>query len=176
MRILILSDTHGFVDPRIAAMAAACDITVHAGDILDPAVLDDVRPQCGQLVAVRGNNDVPEKRPQSGHHVLRQLPEQHFLDLPGGRLAVEHGHQIWDARNYHLRLRNRHPAVRAIVYGHSHHQVCDTGERPWVLNPGAAGRIRNHGGPSCLVLHAGTRRWRVDEHRFALAPARGEAG
>ncbi|MDH3282132.1 MAG: metallophosphatase family protein [Gammaproteobacteria bacterium] len=166
MRILIISDTHGFVDPRIVTMAGTCEITVHAGDILDPAVLDELRPHSGELVAVKGNNDVPEKWPRSGHRLLQQLPEQHMLDLPGGRLAVEHGHQIWDTRNYHFRLRRRHPGVRAIVYGHSHHQVCDTAENPWVLNPGAAGRVRNHGGPSCLVLHAGKRRWRVDEHRF----------
>ncbi|MFM1890995.1 MAG: hypothetical protein RLZ44_72, partial [Pseudomonadota bacterium] len=37
---------------------------------------------------------------------------------------------------------------------------------PWVLNPGAAGRSRTFGGPSCLLLHAGARVWRVETHRF----------
>ncbi len=169
MRILIVSDTHGFVDPRIAKLAARCELTVHAGDILDPRVLEEIRPCSGALVAVKGNNDVPAKWPRSARRLLEALPEQQSVDLPGGVLAVEHGHRIWDARNYHLRLRRKHRCARAIVYGHSHHQVCDTGETPWVLNPGAAGRVRTHGGPSCLVLHAGKRRWRIDPHRFPAA-------
>lgn len=165
-RVLIISDTHGFIDPRIVEIAVGCDITVHAGDIVGPEILDQLRPLSGRVVAVRGNNDVRGKWPRSAHHVLDRLPEQQILDLPGGRLSIEHGHRIWDTKNYHWRLRRKHPAARAIVYGHSHHQVCDTAQRPWVLNPGAAGRVRTKDGPSCLILHAGPRRWRVDEHRF----------
>jgi len=33
MKVLVLSDTHGFVDPNIAELARKVDLVVHAGDI-----------------------------------------------------------------------------------------------------------------------------------------------
>jgi uncharacterized protein len=67
----------------------------------------------------------------------------------------------------HARLRAAYPSARAIVYGHSHRLVVDDALTPWVLNPGAAGRARTYGGPSCLVLEANVRSWHVEIHRFA---------
>jgi hypothetical protein len=43
---------------------------------------------------------------------------------------------------------------------------------PWVLNPGAAGRTRTYGGPSCLLLIAGETDWKVEVHRFAFLTTR----
>ena len=64
-------------------------------------------------------------------------------------------------------LRSAHPGVRAIVYGHTHKLLIDKQESPWVINPGAAGRIRNRGGPSCLVLTASPGSWDIETFRFA---------
>ena len=33
IRVAIIADTHGFIDPRIAEAVRACDVAVHAGDI-----------------------------------------------------------------------------------------------------------------------------------------------
>jgi hypothetical protein len=41
-----------------------------------------------------------------------------------------------------------------------------------VLNPGAAGRTRTYGGPSCLLLIAGETDWKVEVHRFAFLTTR----
>jgi uncharacterized protein len=87
------------------------------------------------------------------------------LPLPGGRLAVIHGHQTL-ARGRHERLRRRFPQVRALVYGHSHRLVLDQAALPWIINPGAAGGERNHGGPSCLVLVATIDDWVIETHRI----------
>ncbi|MGC9008924.1 MAG: metallophosphoesterase family protein, partial [Halothiobacillaceae bacterium] len=97
---------------------------------------------------------------------LRELPERVEIDLPGGILAVEHGHRVLPAALRHARLRERHPDARAVVYGHTHRLVIDREAEPWVLNPGAAGRIRTYGAPSCLVLNAGADQWSVDIHVF----------
>lgn len=166
-RVCILSDTHGALDPRIAALAARCDLVVHGGDVGNAAVLHLLRGERDALVAVRGNNDLPTKWPAADVAVLAALPEQAELALPGGRLVIEHGHQVNPAARRHALLRQRHPAARAVVYGHSHRLVCDLVAAPWVLNPGAAGRSRTFGGPSCLLLHAGPRVWRVEPRRFA---------
>lgn len=55
MQILILSDTHGFVDPRVAALAQICDRVVHAGDIGNLGVLRQLDTN-GSVIAVRGMN------------------------------------------------------------------------------------------------------------------------
>jgi hypothetical protein len=42
-----------------------------------------------------------------------------------------------------------------------------------VLNGGAAGKVRTHGGPSCVELTIDGERWRAELRRFPpLAPAR----
>jgi putative phosphoesterase len=165
-RVCILADTHGTLDPRVLAEAARCDLVVHGGDIGDAAVLDALRDACGEVIAVLGNNDVAAKWPALHHDTLHALPEQAHIALPGGVLAVEHGHRVNPVAARHGKLRARHPHSRAIVYGHSHQLLLDQDTSPWVLNPGAAGRARTNGGPSCLLLQAGIRQWRLTPLRF----------
>lgn len=166
MRVLIVSDTHGALDARIEALARASDLVVHAGDVGAPGVLDALAAPGPRLVAVRGNNDVAEKWPRAGQARLRELPEQAAVELPGGVLVVVHGDRFPASRR-HARLRAAFPAARAVVYGHSHRLCFDRDALPWVLNPGAAGRSRTFGGPSCLQLTATTQAWSVEALRFA---------
>lgn len=166
MRVAIVSDTHGFLDSRIAELVAACDVAVHAGDIVGAGVLAGLRPRRQRVIAVRGNNDTPDRWPRRDRKILERLPSEAVLDLPGGRLVVVHGDRIAPARRRHERLRKIYPEARAVVYGHSHHLVCDRRQSPWIINPGAAGRSRTFGGPSCLLLIAREKRWRVKVIRF----------
>lgn len=168
-RVALLSDTHGHLDPRIAEVVRGCDVAVHAGDIGGLAVLRALRPRAGRVVAVRGNNDRPRQWPVADRAALDGLPEEALLDLPGGAVVVVHGDRVVPAEERHDRLRRRYAAARAVVYGHSHRLVCDCDDVPWVLNPGAAGRARTFGGPSCLVLDARRGAWHVHVLRF---PAR----
>ena len=166
--VVLLSDTHGVLDPRIAALAAECDYAVHGGDIGNAAVLEALKPKKGRVIAVRGNNDIAAKWPVSEHDILRHLPERDFLDLPGGLLAVDHGHKAAPVKRRHSILRNRYPQARAVVYGHSHRMTLDRDEVPWILNPGAAGRARTYGGPSCILLTAGPSDWVLEAKRFPV--------
>ena len=172
LQVALLSDTHGVLDARIAARVADCDYAVHAGDIGNSAVLNALRPRTCQVIAVRGNNDIPAKWPRDDRLLLQTLPETARLELPGGSLAVVHGHRAGSVRDRHERLRRQFPHARAIIYGHSHRLVCDQDAPIWVLNPGAAGHARTYGGPSCLILHVATRRWRVETLRFTSNKAR----
>jgi len=159
----IISDTHGAIEGAILALMQQCDVIVHAGDILDPDILRRATPKSGHIIAVRGNNDTPDQWPLGTAHLLQSLPEMARLKLPGGLLVVEHGHRVNPAHQRHEKLRIRHPEARAIVYGHTHHRSIDTDHDIWVLNPGAAGKVRAYGGASCLVLHASHERWWVEE-------------
>ncbi len=162
VRIGILSDTHGWIDPDIQSVLAGADCIVHAGDIMGAPVLQTLEGLARQkrVLAVAGNNDIGGK--DSNGDALPTVAE---VQLPGGQLVVTHGDQF-GAMPGHERLRETWPDARAIVYGHTHRLVCDRDARPWVLNPGAAGRIRVHDGPSCLVLTIDKEAWTVDTHQF----------
>ena len=158
----IISDTHGSIERHILQALERCDVVVHAGDILDPDVLRQITPQSGHVLAVRGNNDTPEQWPAGTRHLLDALPEILQLPLPGGLLVVEHGHRVYPAHERHRKLRLKHPNARAIVYGHTHWRALDQDDPIWVLNPGAAGRVRAHGGAGCLILRATANEWTVN--------------
>jgi len=166
LRVVILSDTHGELDARIAREAADSDLVVHAGDVGNRGVLDALEPRGGTVVAVRGNNDVREKWQTSEWAYLESLPWEARLDLPGGELVVVHGHGYgYPGRNHH-RMRRDYPDARLVVYGHSHLECSDRSDTPWVLNPGAAGRVRTHGGPSYTLLLASESHWEMETRRL----------
>jgi putative phosphoesterase len=171
LRVLLLADTHGILDTRIGAIARECDVVVHTGDVGNATVLDMLRAGGAQVFAVRGNNDVPSKWPRDDRRVLDDLEETARIDLPGGVLIATHGDRYAPSTR-HARLRAAFPEARAIVYGHSHRIVVDDEASPWILNPGAAGRARTYGGPSCLMLEASPRAWRIEALRFERMIAR----
>ena len=165
MRVLIVSDTHGAVDARIVALARDCALVLHAGDVGSSDVVDALASPDRPVLAVRGNNDVTAKWSSAQHARLDALPLAREVDLPGGRVVVVHG-DAYAPRTRHAMLRRDHGDARAVVYGHSHRLLVDDAQTPWVLNPGAAGKARTNGGPSCLVLDAGGDAWRVEALRF----------
>ncbi len=167
-RVGLLSDTHGRLDQRVRRALEGCRLVIHAGDVGSAAVLDALRSDGVDLVAVRGNNDVPAKW-DGDRDALRRLPAAHAVSLPGGELVVVHGDRVLPARERHARLRARYPEARVVVYGHSHRLVVDRQARPWIINPGAAGRARTFGGPSCCILTADPSRWSVRRYRFPSA-------
>jgi putative phosphoesterase len=171
LRVAILSDTHGNLDDRIQELVTDCDLAVHGGDIGSAEILARLQPRLGRVFAVFGNNDSPRHWPAHDQRLLGQLPESVAIDLPGGVLVVIHGHQT-AAHDRHARLRARFRDARAVAYGHSHRLVLDTDAAPWILNPGAAGRTRTYGGPSCLVLTASATEWQVEVQKFPFAGPR----
>ena len=164
-KVAILSDTHSFVSPKITRIVANCDYAVHAGDIGCEEVLAQLKPR-KKVIAVRGNNDHPSMWHEDEAHIVEPIEHVAELDLPGGKLVVEHGHRHGMHMPDHQKLRKAHPHARLIVYGHSHKIIQDLDEKPWVVNPGAAGKTRNHGGPSCIVLTASPKEWTLEEFRF----------
>ncbi len=165
--LALVSDTHGHLDERIAALVRDCDYAVHAGDILGAGVLAALQPR-RRVLAVRGNNDLPNKWPPDDAAILHALPLEAELELPGGTLAVTHGDRQFARADRHARLRAHFPRARIVVYGHSHFLNIDQTATPWVVNPGAAGRTRTHGGPSCLILTASRAAWHIEVRRFEL--------
>ena len=161
----ILSDSHGYLDPRVKNTVNQCDYIVHAGDIFNADVLAQLQPK-KELIAVAGNNDYPDFWDSSEVDVVKALPKNDRLELPGGLLVVEHGHRLGNMPD-HDDLRLDHADARLIVYGHTHRRIVDQKEKPWVVNPGASGEVRTHGGPSCLILQASEDDWKIETVLFS---------
>lgn len=165
----ILSDSHGYLDPRIEEAVNQCDYIVHAGDIFNAQIIAQLQPR-EKLVAVAGNNDYPAAWKAEEVEVVSALPHTDSLKLPGGLLIVEHGHRLGNKPD-HEQLRSDHAEARLIVYGHTHHRVIDQSAEPWVVNPGASGKVRTHGGPSCLILSASDTHWSFETVIFTETAA-----
>ena len=165
MRVAIISDTHGYLHPEIRKLINQSDVVVHAGDIGDAAVLDGIFPNSGDIVAVRGNNDLPFLWPANQANRLGEIPLRNQITVPGGIISVEHGDRFGYSPN-HAALRKDHADSRMLVYGHTHHMIIDDDQEPWVINPGAAGNSRTNGGPSCISLLASTDHWELQTFKF----------
>jgi putative phosphoesterase len=164
--VAIISDTHGYLNPQIAESIKQCDIAVHAGDVGNADVMESMQPKSGHVYFVKGNNDVASKWPSGQQHRLHELQEHITLEVSGGKIAIIHGHKQNPVVARHALLRKQYPFARAIVYGHSHRLCIDQEDTPWVLNPGAAGKARTFGGPSCIILHISNNRWHLETIRI----------
>ena len=100
----ILSDTHGVIHPEIVKLMNACDFVIHAGDIVNEASLDVLKPK-KKMIAVKGNNDIH----------IDSLGEIEILALPGGNIAIEHGHKHGHIQPSHDSLRETYPNAKLIV-------------------------------------------------------------
>ena len=156
----ILSDSHGHLDPRVADTVNQCDYIVHAGDIFNAHVLEQLKPK-KELIAVAGNNDYPALWKTEEVDIVNALPETAELEVPGGLIIVEHGHRLGNHPD-HDKFRSDYAKAKLIIYGHTHLRTIDQTSTPWVVNPGASGKVRTHGGTSCLVLHASAVEWTID--------------
>lgn len=161
-RIALLSDSHGVIVAPLRERLANIDLIVHAGDVGAQSVLatlSGIAPLC----AVAGNNDTPRQWPPGEAEACHALPEALSVALDGGELVVVHGHQFAKVSTRHERLRKAFPTARCIVYGHSHRRCLDLGALPWVVNPGASGKARAHGGAGGLLVSIGADcTWSID--------------
>lgn len=162
LTVAILSDSHGIIDPRITDIVTRCDVVVHAGDICDAKIFAALRPRKNLIYAVRGNNDLPTVWGPDQTAILERIPDHLEIELPGGLLRVEHGHRHGHHQPCHDSLRNSARHARVIVYGHTHKRVLDDSQQPWLINPGASGTTRTHGGPGCALLKIDVNDWRVE--------------
>jgi uncharacterized protein len=165
-RLLLLADTHvprraRDLPAEVWAEVDRADVVVHAGDWVEPELLDALlerleraggdpratprREQPGRLLGVHGNNDGAELR--------RRLPEVARARLEGLELAVVH--ETGDARGREARCDAdpRFAGADVLVFGHSHIPWDTTTPRGLrLLNPGSPTDRRRQ--PHCTYLTA----------------------
>jgi putative phosphoesterase len=167
VKIGVLSDTHSHINPTILGYLSGCDIILHAGDIGSTNIIKQLQEISNNVVSVCGNNDTTHQWNVTEHQDLEKIPQIAEVKLPGGIIVITHGDEYFsDYGTWHEKLRTNFPTAKAIVYGHSHRLVCDQSEKPWVLNPGAAGETRiQKNGVSCLLILASYEEWKVAEFK-----------
>jgi putative phosphoesterase len=161
MRIGLVSDTHGHVDPKLAPLFAGCDAILHAGDIVKPEILG-VLEGIAPLTAIRGNNDEGT--------ALARLPETALV--PAGALTALVVHDLGprDRPKPPARaiLARRRPEI--VVHGHSHRPGAAVIGATLFVNPGSAGPRRFSLPRAAAILTVRGRLARVE--LFDLARAR----
>ncbi|MBE0544078.1 MAG: metallophosphoesterase family protein [Verrucomicrobia bacterium] len=144
MKIGVISDTHGFLDPRVPKLFAGVDHILHAGDV-GPHSLLLALEAIAPVTAVLGNTDT-----------WLPLNLTETLDLGGRKFLVHH---IVDPRALTDDLKHRLVSERpdAIVFGHTHKVFCETIGSALFFNPGYAGKQRFALARSVAILHCDQR-------------------
>ncbi|CAB3804412.1 hypothetical protein LMG28688_05971 [Paraburkholderia caffeinitolerans] len=129
LRVALVSDTHNLVRPELLRFLDGSDAIIHAGDICEQGVLDQLA-QIAPLTAVRGNNDRGAW--------AEALPVQTVVEIGGIAVAVVH--ELRDLRGFGDGLAAQGIAV--VVSGHSHKPEHDMRDGVHYVNPGSAGPRR----------------------------------
>lgn len=129
LKIGVLSDTHGHLDPSIAKVFEGVAHILHGGDIGLPWLILELE-EIAPVTAVLGNTDAG-----------LEFKETEVLELGARKFLVHH---ILDVKKPEERIRNRiireNPDV--VVFGHTHKPFCETIGGTLYFNPGYAGQKR----------------------------------
>lgn len=130
LRIGVISDNHGYLDPEVLTILAGVAHIIHAGDIVDPAILAELET-VAPVTAVAGNMDSREASAALPREVAGEVADVHFLvghkrkrlmkDLAAGKIAG---------------LKGEPPDL--VVYGHDHIPAAAWVDNVLYLDPGSA--------------------------------------
>jgi putative phosphoesterase len=122
----VISDTHGLLRPQACTALEGSDIIVHAGDVGNPQILEQLR-SIAETRAVRGNIDTGAW--------ATLLPITDVVEVGGVHLYVLHDLAALD-------LDPKAAGFAAVISGHSHRPAAQMRNGVLYLNPGSAGRRR----------------------------------
>lgn len=134
MRIGILSDTHGLLRQEVIDKLKGVDMIIHAGDIDNQSVVDQLKELSSSLTIVRGNAD---------KEWAEQIPQEAWLEILGNKLFVIHnkGKISCDVGDADI-----------IIYGHSHkYSLVEESGQIW-FNPGCCGKRKRYQEISFSIL------------------------
>ncbi len=136
-KILLLSDTHSYIDDQILKFVKLADEVWHAGDIGDLAVTDTLKKH-KPLRAVYGNIDDKNAR--------AEFPLDNRFELEGVSIWITHIGGYPGKYNQRIREQLHLNPPTIFICGHSHILKIQYDEKLQLLhiNPGAAGKHGFH--------------------------------
>jgi len=142
VRIGVLSDTHGYLDPQVLEVFAGVRHIIHAGDVMDPAILRELET-IATVTAVAGNLDRPD--------VVGDLPRQVAGEVDGIRFVV--GHKPKRLQKRIARGKLSLDELDLVVAGHDHVPSAVWIDGVLHLNPGTASSPEEEDdGPTVAVV------------------------
>ena len=147
MKVAVISDTHTRGSSRPVPSGAwpfleSADHILHAGDVCDPALLDELKA-LAPLTVVMGNCDSFDVRDWGA-------TDETTIELAGATVGMVHDSGMREGRR--TRMRERFPGARVVVFGHSHMPVVDDDGDLLLLNPGSPTWKRRAPYPSIALL------------------------
>jgi putative phosphoesterase len=132
VRLAIISDTHLPRGRRMLPAACvehlrAADAILHAGDLSEVSVLEELQALGPPVHAVRGNVDSAA--------LQARLPRTRVVDAGGALIAMVH--DAGPAAGRLQRMRRRFPEAQAVVFGHSHIPLLESADGFTIFNPGS---------------------------------------
>ncbi len=140
MKLGVISDTHDYLDPRVAGLFAGVEHILHAGDIGERSIIAELE-LIAPVTAVLGNND---------NDPAFQLTE--LVTLGSLKFLVHHivTPGVF-TQPIHKRIAAESPDV--VVFGHTHEAYARQFGSTLFFNPGYAGRPRFRMERSVALLH-----------------------
>lgn len=140
MKLGIISDTHGFLDPRVEKLFHGVDRILHAGDIGDPIIELELK-LIAPVTVVLGNTDLG---------LSYKLTES--VTLAEKKILIHH---IVNPLELDEKLAKRITREKpdAVVFGHTHKRFAETVNGVFFFNPGYSGKPKLGTERSVALLH-----------------------
>lgn len=140
MKIGVISDTHGYLDPRVEKIFTGVSHILHAGDVCDaviPLELQYIAP----VTVVAGNTDLASS-----------YRETETVTLDGIKFLVHHiVNPVDPSERLAASLKRERP--QAVIFGHTHKRYSETIEGVLYFNPGYSGKPKLGADRSVGILH-----------------------
>jgi putative phosphoesterase len=140
VKIGVISDTHGYLDPRVETIFAGVDHILHAGDIGFASIIIELG-LIAPVTAVLGNCDA-----DIGYRLTEAV------EVARRKFLVHHIVNPW-AQSEALERRIAQEKPAAVVFGHTHKKFAETINGILFFNPGYAGKPRAGAERSVAILH-----------------------
>ena len=136
-KILLISDTHGYIDDRIIQYAKESDETWHAGDIGELNVVDELK-KVTTLRAVHGNIDNSKIRAEYAENLRFKIEDM--------KIWITHIGGYPNKYNQKIRQEINTDPPDIFICGHSHilKVINDNKLNLLHINPGAIGKHGFH--------------------------------
>ena len=136
-KILLISDTHGYIDDRIIQYAKESDETWHAGDIGELKVVDEIK-KVTTLRAVHGNIDNSKIRAEYAENLRFKIEDM--------KIWITHIGGYPNKYNLIIRQEINSNPPDVFICGHSHilKVINDNKLNLLHINPGAIGKHGFH--------------------------------
>lgn len=134
MKIGVIADTHiperaKYIPPQVLEAFSGVDMVIHAGDLIDLDVLNELKAACKNIKAVWGNMDPYE--------VKKRLPEKEVIRLGNHTIGVIHGYGHPDKLINLVTDIFKKDNVDIIIFGHSHSPLNEKRQDIIYFNPGS---------------------------------------